>query len=344
MRSGDDVLGPLTAAGLTEAGVSSQVHDLWPEWWADRLWHSKLPGRRNLFEYGPACLSLLGKARLCAQSDVVWVNGPASPLNRNCWFERRLIRNGKSYIFHLLDDWFSDSNLSAMATPRVQAASAIVVPTPPLKDRILGLFPNAKVLVFEEPIDIERVKPLPAPVQPSTPFIVWSGHFNSQDDLFGCAEVMEKLYAKHPFTLRIISRPIRTVPQFRFPLEWFPYDAKREAEWISGAVAAVAPLADTPYTRCKGGYKIKTYFAAGVPVVASPFGHHPRMIKHGVNGILANSPEDWFDALERLLSDRDYAAKLGAAARQTAVTQFSHAALMPGWASGLQDAFPSLRG
>ena len=343
MRSGDDVLGPLTTAGLTQAGIPCRVHDLWPEWWADHLWHSKLPGRRTAFEYGPAALSLLGKARLCSESDVVWINGPASPLNKSCWFERRIIRSGNSYVFHLLDDWFSDENFREIAAARVRIAAAVIVPTQALKDRILGLFPSARVIVLEEPIDIERIKPLPRPPVAGAPFIVWSGHFHSQAELFRCLDILEQLYAKHPFTLRIISRLTGPLPKFSFPVEWFPYDAKREAEWISGAAAAVAPLADTPYTRCKGGYKVKTYFAAGVPVVAAPIGHHPAMIRSGENGILATSPAEWLEALGMLVSDRACAARMGDAARATAVSRYSHAALMPGWAEALQDAFPSLR-
>jgi len=343
LRSGDDVLCWKTIAGLTEAGLPSRGDELSSQWWASRLWFSKLPGRRTLFENGPARLGLLRHRRKIESADAVWINGPASPLNRDCWFERSIVRAGKPYVFHLQDDWFSLPNLREVAAPRVGLASLVVVPTEPLKERILGLFPDAKVLVLEEPIDVERLKPSDTDPPSGLPFLVWTGHVASMTDLKEYAAILERVYARYPFKLRIVSGQHKPTLTATFPWEWLSFDSGRESEALSGAAAGLAPLEDGSYARCKGGYKVKTYLAAGIPVVASPVGHHCNLIRSGENGILASTADEWVEALSKLLTDSDFGRRLELAARESAVAHYSHEILMPVWADKLRQALPELR-
>ena len=338
LRSADDVLGPKTIAGLTSAGLLSRGDELSSQWWAEKLWFSRLPGRRVLFEYGPAFLGLCKHRLTMGDASAVWICGSASPLNENCWFERAILAQKKPYIFHLLDDWFSIPKMRKGAEARVAIASLIVVPTEPLKERVLDLFPGAPVLFLEEPIDVARVRPLEKFPPSDLPFFVWSGHVASLADLKEYATILEKVYAKHPFKLRIISGQNRPDLKASFPWEWFPYNPQREAELLSGATAGLAPLEDNAYARCKGGYKVKTYLSAGVPPVASPVGHHQRMIRSGVNGILATTEEEWISALSQLLADPAAAQEMGRVARADAVAQYCHDALMPVWAESLRAA------
>ncbi|HWF14433.1 MAG TPA: glycosyltransferase family 4 protein [Candidatus Acidoferrales bacterium] len=65
--------------------------------------------------------------------------------------------------------------------------------------------------------------------------------------------------------------------------------------------------------------------AHGLPVVASARGGIPEVVQDGKNGLLLkdSSPEAVASAIERLISDSDSAARLGAAARETILTHFS---------------------
>lgn len=336
LRSGDDVLCSKTASGLTQAGLASRVCELSSQWCAKKLWFSRLPGRRTLFEYGPAFLGLLNRRRMAKDAAAVWINGPASPLNKSCWFERSLVAAGKPYIFHLQDDWFSIPSLRDIAAPRVGLASLVVVPTEPLKERILGLFPNAKILVLEEPLDVDRLKPLETQRASGLPFLVWTGHVSSMADLREYSGILDRVYAKHPFKLRIVSGQNKPHLEAAFPWEWFPFDPEKEAEVLSGAAAGLAPLEDGSYARCKGGYKVKTYLAAGIPTIASPVGHHSKLIHSGKNGLLAGTAGEWEAALVQLLQDPLFARRLGEAGRESAEKDFSHQVLMPVWAAQLK--------
>ena len=83
------------------------------------------------------------------------------------------------------------------------------------------------------------------------------------------------------------------------------------------------PLPDTPFTRGKCGCKALQYMALGIPAVVSPVGVNCEIIEHGVNGLLATTPEEWRAAFEQLLADPLLRQRLAAAGRKTVEAKFS---------------------
>lgn len=79
----------------------------------------------------------------------------------------------------------------------------------------------------------------------------------------------------------------------------------------------IAPLADNTFNRAKSSLKFLEYSAVGAPGVYSRVQPYARVVQHGVNGLLANTPEEWFTALCQLVEDPELRLRLGAAARQT---------------------------
>jgi glycosyltransferase involved in cell wall biosynthesis len=65
--------------------------------------------------------------------------------------------------------------------------------------------------------------------------------------------------------------------------------------------------------------------------VASPVGMTTELIEHNVNGVLANSTQEWFDALNRLVTSFQIRSNLADAARKTVVSNFS----LQGWSPRL---------
>lgn len=107
------------------------------------------------------------------------------------------------------------------------------------------------------------------------------------------------------------------------PVEYVPWRLERESDDLAGFDIGVMPLDDTAWSRGKCGFKLLQYMAAGLPAIASPVGVNRTIVRHGENGLLADTPEEWREALSRLIHDPSLRARLGKAARYTVETQFA---------------------
>jgi len=74
---------------------------------------------------------------------------------------------------------------------------------------------------------------------------------------------------------------------------------------------AIAPLIETGFNEAKSDVKIKEYAALGIPVVASGVGPYRESVQQGYTGFLASTGKDWFDALEKLIKDKELRLRLG---------------------------------
>jgi glycosyltransferase involved in cell wall biosynthesis len=344
IKTGRDVVGPATARAFNEAGLSCVHEDLWPDAPARLItWRGgKLASL--FYKYVVAPLYLRQRLQQVAAGDVVWINS-VSWFNKlaDTRFEAALKRRGARYILHLQDDWFSVPNYDAAARLRLPLADLVVVVTPALHERTVFFAPSAPVVTLEEPIDVMRLQPGKGPpLADGLPRIVWTGNIANLKELPGAHAILSSVYARHKFVLRIISGSRKPVVNLPIPWEWFPYSEADESALLGGACAGLAPLTDTIYARCKDMYKIKTYLAAGVPVIASPVGHNVDVLRHGATGFLASSQEEWIAALTNLLAQPEQARVMGLQARAEAEQRFSHRVLIPQWVEVLRRYFPDL--
>lgn len=342
LTSSHDVLSETTVREFSANGMEAKQHDFVPDTVARLISKTRLPGGRTLLQAIAERYSLPRMVAGFHADDVAWFSGTAGHGNIGCKIEKRLSNEGR-YIFHLTDDWLSVPALEQLARARLPIAQMIAVPTEGLVERVSSEFPNAPVELLEEPVDVERLAP---PVEPrkrgELPMVVWCGNPHNLRELPDCDRILTKVYAEVPFCFRVISGTSKPDLEFGIPWEWKPYSYAGEAAMLHGAAAGLVPVKDSAYARCKGTYKPKTYLAAGVPLVASPVGYCKRVVRHGENGFLADSVDDWVSSLLLLLRDGNLAEKMSVAARADAIARFSHQALIPQWAETLKKHFPRL--
>lgn len=110
--------------------------------------------------------------------------------------------------------------------------------------------------------------------------------------------------------------------------EW---DEVAEAAVLQRADVALAPLFDTPWTRAKCGGRLLSYFAAAVPVVASPVGAQAKIVQHDRTGLIAASHAAWITGLSALRDSESLRRRLGQAGRRFVEAHLSARRWYPHW-------------
>jgi glycosyltransferase involved in cell wall biosynthesis len=89
------------------------------------------------------------------------------------------------------------------------------------------------------------------------------------------------------------------------------WDPTTEAADIAAADIGISHLPDDLWSRGKCGLKVLQYMAAGLPVVANPVGVQKDFIRHGQNGFLVDTPDQWAEAIRRLASEPGLRREMG---------------------------------
>lgn len=346
MMSGSDILGDKTCRLLRARGIDVTQVRMWPDW-VGRLWYSKLPLRRRICRW---VIELFYINRLCKKlknGDVVWVNGGGIPFDAEAKFEKAIKAKGANYLFHLQDDWLVIDGARELALPRLELADLVVVPTQPLCDKIAKVLGEDRVVRLEEPIDHERfTRDIPANIgNPNDKVrILWAGNPNNVKELAHVEELIVRTGMADRVLLDIISGVVK--PHLELSIEWcwHPFSQQTEAQIAMSADIALSPVKFTEYAVSKGSYKVKTYMASGIAVIASAVGHQTMLVDHGKTGFLANDDEAWVAALKDLITDKMLCKEMGENARLRSLTLFSHDAVIGAWVTALTDHFPQLMG
>lgn len=170
-------------------------------------------------------------------------------------------------------------------------------------------------------IDLERY-PDSAHKQPDgeQPCIGWIGQRATAHFLAPYAPLFERLAGAG--LARFAAIGIDTA-KLGLPMASVPWAENTEVASIAALDVGIMPLLDGSFERGKCGYKLIQYMACGLPVVASPVGVNRQIVEHGVNGFLAETPEQWEQALRTLLADADLRQRMGQAGRKKVEKEYS---------------------
>ena len=104
--------------------------------------------------------------------------------------------------------------------------------------------------------------------------------------------------------------------------EW-AWGRETEAQQVAEFDVGIMPLPDRAFERGKCGYKLIQYMACGIPVVAAPVGANTDIVRHGENGLLAETNDEWRAALSLLKRDPELRQKMGEAGRRLVERMYS---------------------
>ncbi len=251
------------------------------------------------------------------------------------WFERRIARSGVPIVFDFDDAVFvsykspSNGYLSYLKFPAktaeiVRLSEHVMAGNQYLADYSLQY--NEKVTIVPTTINTEKYPMVERP-GPDVPTIGWSGSFSTVQHLDTIRDTIRGIAETEEFRLRVIGTPSYKIPDV--DTEAMQWRSQTEIEDLSEIDIGIMPLPDEDWSRGKCGLKALQYMALGIPTVCSPVGVNSTIIKDGVNGFLADGPEEWIEVLKKLLHSPELRRKIGLAGRKTVENEYSAKVVAP---------------
>jgi glycosyltransferase involved in cell wall biosynthesis len=146
-----------------------------------------------------------------------------------------------------------------------------------------------------------------------SPTIGWLGGSREDADIAPMLGGWAAIAHRHPAVRFVVAAPVPAIvtaalpPDRLEPRPWQPID--RYEPLYGGLDIGCCPLADTAWNRHKSPCKAFEYAAAGATVVASTPVYR-RVLRPGVDALIADTAADWESALERLVTDPALRARL----------------------------------
>jgi glycosyltransferase involved in cell wall biosynthesis len=153
--------------------------------------------------------------------------------------------------------------------------------------------------------------------------IGWSGSASTLAHLRPLMPALERVVARsgQRVRLRVMGDPAFEHPPLALRGEaWSP---AAELALLHEMSIGLMPLPDDEWTRGKCGFKGLLSMAMGAATVMSPVGVNTEIVRHGENGFLAASEDEWVERLCRLVDDAALRTRMGEAGRQTVVDRYS---------------------
>ena len=262
--------------------------------------------------------------------DLVWIEKDALPW-LPAWFEQALILSRVPYVLDYDDAVFHHYNLHGNPLVKfmlggkheamMRGAALVVAGNPYLADfaRKAGA---RRIEIIPTVIDLDRY-PLALQMRSSQPEVLpcigWIGQRSTAHFLAPYKQLFERLASTGQAHFSAIGIDALSLG---LPMESIRWTEQSEVASISSFDIGIMPLVDEPFERGKCGYKLFQYMACGLPVVASPVGVNRQIVESGVNGFLAETPEQWEQALLTLLGDAELRWRMGQAGRRKVEQQY----------------------
>jgi glycosyltransferase involved in cell wall biosynthesis len=152
--------------------------------------------------------------------------------------------------------------------------------------------------------------------------MVWVGSASTLQGLQRARSLFDEVGRRvRGVRLKVISD--RTIDLDALPVLFCPWQQQREPADIAAGDIGITWIPDDLWSRGKCGLKALQYMAAGLPVVANPVGVHGAMVRDGTTGILAETPDQWVEAIARLADNPELRRAMGQAGRRVVEGEFS---------------------
>lgn len=223
------------------------------------------------------------------------------------------------------------SHLTQLAVDQFRNSDGIIVSTPYLKDVYSEL--NQNIYVVPNSIDVQKWDNAPRKKKPGIR-IGWIGSGSHSKDLELLDKVFPAILEKNKDAKFVIASyfqdDLEALPSFlrnrkgvTIDNKWTPilkYPARLAGLDFD---IALAPLVDNKFNRGKSNLRWLEYSALGIPCVASNVEHFSNTIKDGIDGFLAQNPEEFVRKIQHLVDNSKLRKSMGRAAHARIAKDFN---------------------
>jgi hypothetical protein len=316
--------------GLAASGIDVTVSPFFDERYLPALYAGRRPSPWRLFASYARRLGVLLGAR---HFDAVWIEKEALP-----WLPLAVegaLLGDVPYVVDFDDAWFLRYRMHGKRLARALLADKLERLTARARAALVGndvLAAWARSAgaghVVELPTAVDLARYQPAAPHPKGPLrIGWIGSPSSAAEyLRPLAPMLAEVTAAGWATLTVVGAE---AARCGVEAACVPWSEDGEIEELGRFDVGIMPLTDTPWSRGKCAYKLIQYMAVGIPVIASPVGMNRQVVRHGVNGFLAETADDWKAALRTLADDPELRRRMGEAGRRIVAEEFTLEVILP---------------
>ena len=182
---------------------------------------------------------------------------------------------------------------------------------------------NRFVVVIPSSIELAQYPLLPETKEKRKFVVCWTGSTSTLVHFEHAREALERLATELEVVVKVVCSKPPEHPIAGAEMRFVPWSAEREAEEVGDCHVGIMPLPNDEVSRGKGGMKLLQFVATGRPVIVSPVGVNCELVEPGINGFLAQTTNEWVDALRRLALDPELRSRLGQNGRRTVQNGYS---------------------
>ncbi|WP_300356837.1 glycosyltransferase family 4 protein [Fluviicola sp.] len=139
--------------------------------------------------------------------------------------------------------------------------------------------------------------------------IGWTGTHSTMHYLDFVIPILRKLENEFDFIFKVISNK---KPNYQLKsLLYQDWKEETEMEDLAEIQIGIMPLVLDAWSEGKCGFKALQYMALGMAAIVSPVGVNTKIIQHTENGFIAETTQEWEDALRLLLENKQLRSELG---------------------------------
>lgn len=148
----------------------------------------------------------------------------------------------------------------------------------------------------------------------------WTGTHTTLHNLEEIEHIIPELKKEIDFDFLIISNK---PPDWQFDFKYKKWEEATELDDLLKMHIGIMPLKQGPWFEGKCGFKLIQYLACGIPAVASPVGVNSKIIRHEVDGYIADNDDEWKNYIKTLIKDASLRERMAKKGREHMVSDYS---------------------